>query len=300
MSRTCGSMSPVVRITAKAASIRRRTSAAYCPRRAASVRVRQPFLDRNNVLHSENTIPDSRTLAATTFPARFRCQLLAARTFPGNEFAANAGAQAPVWRRSTMRVRWIWPVAAVRGRASTTARRRGCLKGASRPSQNARRASRSGGVGARPDDDHRGHDLAPLRVGDADDRDLGDGRVRGEHRFDLGRRDRLAAGADHVAGAADDRQVALVVERAEIAGVVPAVAQRLGGRRRDRRSSRPSGTGCACAPRRSSASRTSTPGCATPTLPGFAEEVGVAELHARSGFGRAVEHAGLRCGGARP
>src|SRR5439155_11749336 len=37
MSRTCGSMSPVARITENAASMRRRTSTAYCPRRSARV-----------------------------------------------------------------------------------------------------------------------------------------------------------------------------------------------------------------------------------------------------------------------
>ena len=39
-----------------------------------------------------------------------------------------------------------------------------------------------------------------------------------------------------------------------------------------------------------SASCTSTPGCATPTLPGFRAEIRVRELHAGPGFGRAVEH----------
>src|SRR6266540_5171486 len=76
----------------------------------------------------------------------------------------------------------------------------------------------------------RAHDLAPLRVGQADDRDLADPRVRDERRLDLARRHRLAAGPDDVARPALDRQVALVVEGAEVAGVVPAVAQRLGGR----------------------------------------------------------------------
>ena len=40
--------------------------------------------------------------------------------------------------------RCTWPVAAVRGSASTTATRRGCLYGASRPSQNVRIAAASG------------------------------------------------------------------------------------------------------------------------------------------------------------
>ena len=134
------------------------------------------------------------------------------------------------WRRSTIRVRWIWPVAAVRGRASTTARRRGCLNGRrGGPRRTPAATSRSGGFGAGPHDDDRGHDLAPLQVGYAHDCDLADRGMVAEHVLDLGRRDRLAAGPDDVAGAADDREVAVVVERPEIAGVVPAVTQRVGG-----------------------------------------------------------------------
>ena len=130
-----------------------------------------------------------------------------------------------------MRVRWTWPVAAVRGSASTTSTRRGCLNGASRPAQNvAQRRRRRGRSAPGAHTIDRGHDLAPLRIGHADDRDLGDRRVLAEHLLDLGRRDRLAAGADHVARPADDREVAVVVDRAEIAGVVPAVAERVGGR----------------------------------------------------------------------
>src|SRR5205085_5920615 len=74
----------------------------------------QGGLGRNNVLHFENAIPP---------------------------FGAG---QPLARRRSTMSGRCTWPVAAVRGSASTTATRRGCLYGASRPSQNVRIAAASG------------------------------------------------------------------------------------------------------------------------------------------------------------
>src|SRR5262249_18506854 len=51
------------------------------------------------------------------------------------------------------------------------------------------------------DDDHRSHHLAPFGVGDADHRNFGDRRMAGEHLFHLRWRDRLATGADDVAGA---------------------------------------------------------------------------------------------------
>ena len=60
---------------------------------------------------------------------------------------------------------------------------------------------------------------------------LGDGGVRFEHRLDLGGRDVLAAGDDRVGLAPGDRQAAVVVERAEVAGV----QQLRSGVRRDRR-----------------------------------------------------------------
>ncbi len=204
---------------------------------------------------------------------------------------SDGSATGSVWRRSTIRVRWIWPVAAVRGRASTTARRRGCLNGARRPSQNARRASRSGASAPARTTTTAVTTSPHCEVGNAHHRDLGDGGMCAEHLLDLGRRNRLAAGADHVAGTADDREIALVVERAEIAGVVPAVAQRVGGRDRDRRSSRPSGTDCASPPRRCRRAAPRRPAARRRRCPGLREEVGVAELHAGPGFGRAVEDA---------
>src|SRR4051812_15014651 len=63
---------------------------------------------RNNVLHSGNTIPIREPAWAVWLPA----------TGPRRFGHSVSGC----WRRrSTMRVRWIWPVAAVRGRASTVA-----------------------------------------------------------------------------------------------------------------------------------------------------------------------------------
>ena len=54
-----------------------------------------------------------------------------------------------------------------------------------------------------------------------------DARVRGEHVLDLERVDVLAARDDHVVDATDDPEVAVVVEPARVARVVPAVADRL-------------------------------------------------------------------------
>ncbi len=130
-----------------------------------------------------------------------------------------------------MRVRWTWPVAAVRGRAATTATRRGCLK----PGQAALAVApevvhgRGGGAGA--EHDGGADELAPLGVRETDDRHLGDRGVVGEGPLHLGRRDGLAPGPQHVADPADDREVPLVVEHAEVAGVVPAALVERGGRR---------------------------------------------------------------------
>ena len=64
---------------------------------------------------------------------------------------------------------------------------------------------------AREHDDRR-DDLAPLLVGETDDRDVGDGVVLAQHFLDLGRCDVLAAADDRVVGAALDEQVAVGVE----------------------------------------------------------------------------------------
>ena len=62
--------------------------------------------------------------------------------------------------------------------------------------------------------------------GRADHRDLAHLRVRGDHVLDLERVDVLAARDDHVVDAAVDPQVAVLVEVAGVARVVPAVADR--------------------------------------------------------------------------
>ena len=77
-------------------------------------------------------------------------------------------------------------------------------------------------------DDRRARALAHALVGHRHDRHLVDRRVAQDHGLDLGRHDRHAAAADDVLAAADEQQVAVRVERAEVAGPVAApVGQRL-------------------------------------------------------------------------
>ena len=71
--------------------------------------------------------------------------------------------------------------------------------------------------------DHGGDPLAPLLVRQPDHRAVLDGRVRHQRLLDLGRVHVEAAGDDHVLGPVDDEQEAVVVEVADVAGVVPAV-----------------------------------------------------------------------------
>ena len=76
----------------------------------------------------------------------------------------------------------------------------------------------------------RGDDrLAPVRVRNAQDARLADVGVCEQHALDLGGEDALAGAADDLLPAPDDGEEALVVERAEIAGVHPAVALRARG-----------------------------------------------------------------------
>ena len=108
--------------------------------------------------------------------------------------------------------RWTCLVAAVRGISSTTTSRRGCLYEASRPAQTARQIVQSGRrpIGSRH---HDGADqLTPSGVRKADDGDVSDEGVTGQDRLELGGRERLTAGADDVAEATHDRDVALVVD----------------------------------------------------------------------------------------
>src|SRR5438477_13204913 len=86
-----------------------------------------------------------------------------------------------------------------------------------------------GGLGACFEDDQGLDRLAPLLVGDADDADLGHGRMREHPVLDLDRRDVLAAADDDVLLAVGDSEVALVVEGPTVAGVEPAVDDGLAG-----------------------------------------------------------------------
>ena len=74
--------------------------------------------------------------------------------------------------------------------------------------------------------------LAPLRVGPRDHGGLEHRRVAVERALDLDRGDVLAARDDDVLGAVLDLAVAVLVHHREVAGVVPAARERLGGRRR--------------------------------------------------------------------
>ena len=65
--------------------------------------------------------------------------------------------------------------------------------------------------------------LAEPGVGRGDDRDLGDARHAHEQLLDLGRADVLAAADDDVLLAVGDREVAVGVEHADVAGHEPAV-----------------------------------------------------------------------------
>src|SRR3546814_10049434 len=72
-------------------------------------------------------------------------------------------------------------------------------------------------------DDNRLHALAPSRVGHADHRDAGNGRMGRKHILDLGRIDILAARNDHVLGPIDDIIEAFLVAARDISRAVPAI-----------------------------------------------------------------------------
>jgi hypothetical protein len=74
-------------------------------------------------------------------------------------------------------------------------------------------------------DDIRGHALAPLVIFGPDDRHLVDAFVFVEDILHLGRVDVLAAGDDHIVDPVDEKQVAVLVEVARIAGKEPAVTE---------------------------------------------------------------------------
>ena len=88
------------------------------------------------------------------------------------------------------------------------------------------------GVGPREEPDEAAAVLAEAHVGRGDDRDLGDAGHAQQQLLDLERADVLAAADDDVLLAVDDREVAVVVEHADVAGREPAVGvERLGGDR---------------------------------------------------------------------
>ena len=116
---------------------------------------------------------------------------------------------------------------ALRGRPSTNTTSRGTLKRASCVPTVAHRCRRRSPP--RPARQHHVGDrhLLPSRIGAADHGGLRDGRMLVQHALDLGRIDVLATGDDHVLLAVVDVEIAVGVARADVAGVVPAVAQRL-------------------------------------------------------------------------
>ncbi len=80
---------------------------------------------------------------------------------------------------------------------------------------------------------HGAHVLAEPGIGRGDDRDLGDVGEGRDRLFDLGRGDVLAAADDHVLQTVGDREEAVGVEDAHVAGAVPAVVvEGVGAQRR--------------------------------------------------------------------
>src|SRR5205823_5700364 len=75
--------------------------------------------------------------------------------------------------------------------------------------------------------DARDHALAPPIVRSADHGHLPYPLVAGEQVLHLQRMDVLAAGDDHVVEAAFDPEVAVLVDPPDVAGVVPALANRV-------------------------------------------------------------------------
>ena len=65
--------------------------------------------------------------------------------------------------------------------------------------------------------------LAEAGVGSRHDRDFGNLGERGDRRFDLGRRDVLAAPNDDVVHAVGDGEEAVGIEHAHVAGAIPTV-----------------------------------------------------------------------------
>ncbi len=79
------------------------------------------------------------------------------------------------------------------------------------------------------DHDRGDRDVAQGRVAPGDDGRIGDRGVAEEHRFDLSRRDVLAAAHDPIRPAIEHGQVAVGVDATEVAGPKPAVVGEGGG-----------------------------------------------------------------------
>src|SRR4051812_10035299 len=88
------------------------------------------------------------------------------------------------------------------------------------------------GDGVRVQHDDGVHCLTPGLVGYPEHGRLGDCGMTVERVLHLDRIDVLRSGDDHVLGSIDDEEVVPFVEVAEVAGVVPATAQRTSGRLR--------------------------------------------------------------------
>src|SRR5207247_11011058 len=83
-------------------------------------------------------------------------------------------------------------------------------------------------AGRRIADDVRDDHLAPFAVRASDHRDFAHAGVPEQHLLDFARIDVGAAADDDVLGSILEREVAVGIERAEIAGMQPAVAHRAG------------------------------------------------------------------------
>jgi len=77
--------------------------------------------------------------------------------------------------------------------------------------------------------DHRLHLLAPVLVGNAEDRDVADLGMREQRSFDLGRVDVDATRDDHVDLAVAEEEIAVLVQVADVADREEPVAPVVGG-----------------------------------------------------------------------
>ena len=123
-----------------------------------------------------------------------------------------------------------WPVAPVRGMASTRCNRLGSFCGARCSRSCVCNASNERGA---PGDgrDERSDDLAPVVVRYAHDRGVRHSGAAQQRRFDLDGGHRLAAGADQLLGSSHYREVSVLVLLDDVTRPVPAVDEHVGGGR---------------------------------------------------------------------